>query len=162
MTILEAILADLLSISLSYKGMRVDIFGIPKHKSRNYNSLKTTVYRLHRDGLIDKDASGWAITPKGKEYAKRKFDSLAQFESPFQKDASRDLLVIFDIPETKRTERDWFRRHLKKFDYEMIQQSVWVGPSPLPKEFVTYTKEIGLKNTIKTFKLAKNYSLKQK
>lgn len=162
MTILETILADLLSTSLSYKGMRVDIFGIPKYKSRNYGSLRTTIYRLHRDGLIDKNKDGWAITQKGKEYAKKKFDSLAQFESPFPKDASKDLLVIFDIPETQKSEREWFRRHLKRFDYEMIQRSVWVGPSPLPKEFVAYTKEIGLKNTIKTFKLAKNYSPKQK
>ena len=106
MTIIEAILNDLLSTSLSYKGMRVDIFGIPKYKSRNYGSLRTTVYRLHKDGLIDKNSDGWAITPKGKEYAKNKFDSLLQFESPFQKDDSKDLLVIFDIPETKRPERD--------------------------------------------------------
>jgi hypothetical protein len=39
----------------------------------------------------------------------------------------------------------------------MIQKSVWVGPSPLPKEFMDYVKEIGLKDNLKTFKLAKSY-----
>ena len=42
----------------------------------------------------------------------------------------------------------------------MIQKSVWVGPSPLPKEFMNYISKIGLKSTIKTFKLAKGYKRK--
>ena len=40
----------------------------------------------------------------------------------------------------------------------MIQRSVWVGPSPLPKEFMEYLKSIGLKDTIKTFKLEKGFT----
>src|SRR3989344_2562284 len=55
----------------------------------------------------------------------------------------------------KKKERDWFRRQLKNFDYTMIQRSVWVGPSPLPKEFLDYVKAIGLRDHLKTFKLAK-------
>lgn len=65
---------------------------------------------------------------------------------------------MYDIPHAKKKERDWFRRHLKKFDYIMIQKSVWVGPSPLPREFVSYVKEIGLKDELKTFKLARPYT----
>ncbi len=47
---------------------------------------------------------------------------------------------------------------LKKFGYIMIQKSVWVGPSPLPKEFKDYMKEIKLDKCIKTFKLEKSYN----
>jgi hypothetical protein len=39
----------------------------------------------------------------------------------------------------------------------MIQKSVWVGPSPLPKDFLDYVKSIGLLNQLKTLKLAKPY-----
>lgn len=39
----------------------------------------------------------------------------------------------------------------------MIQRSVWVGPSPLPEEFLNYLKRIGLEKEFKTFKLAKSY-----
>ena len=42
----------------------------------------------------------------------------------------------------------------------MIQRSVWVGPSPLPEEFLNYLKQIKLIDCIKTFKLAYNYKLK--
>ena len=43
----------------------------------------------------------------------------------------------------------------------MIQRSVWVGPSPLPKEFLDYVKTIGLQNYLKTFKLAEAYTGKE-
>ncbi len=65
---------------------------------------------------------------------------------------------MYDIPENKKKEREWFRRQLQKFDYIMIQRSVWVGPSPLPKEFLDYVKKIGLSGQMRTLKLAKPYS----
>ena len=64
---------------------------------------------------------------------------------------------MFDIPEIKKVERNWLRWHLKKFNYIMIQKSVWVGPSPLPKEFLDYIKSIGLEDGIKIFKLARGF-----
>ena len=67
---------------------------------------------------------------------------------------------MFDVPEPKKAEREWLRWHLKKFNYIMIQKSVWVGPSPLPKEFLDYIKEIDLKENLKTFKLTRGYNLK--
>ncbi len=39
----------------------------------------------------------------------------------------------------------------------MIQRSVWVGPSPLPKDFLDYLKEIKLGDNLKMFKLSKGY-----
>jgi DNA-binding transcriptional regulator PaaX len=74
------------------------------------------------------------------------------------KSGCKDLLVIYDIPDNKKIVRDWFRRQLRSFDFIMIQKSVWVGPSPLPAEFVTYIKEIGLNTEFKSFKLAQPYT----
>jgi DNA-binding transcriptional regulator PaaX len=65
---------------------------------------------------------------------------------------------MFDVPTERKPEREWLRWHLKKFDYVMIQKSVWVGPSPLPKDFKEYLEEIKLTKCIKTFKLAKSYT----
>jgi len=62
---------------------------------------------------------------------------------------------MYDIPDSKKIERDWFRRQLQIFGYVMVQRSVWVGPSPLPNKFRAYLKSIGLKDNLKTFKLAK-------
>lgn len=82
------------------------------------------------------------------------------FSSPFGKDSPKNLIVMYDVLEEKKKERDWFRRQLKNFDYVMIQRSVWVGPSPLPKEFLDYVKAVGLQDNLKVFKLAKAYSEK--
>lgn len=114
---------------LKYKGMSVNMFGLP-----DFNSSKKKQHT---------------------HTSKRHY--LCSFVSEFGKNAPRNLLLIYDIPEERKKERDWFRRQLKNFDFIMIQKSVWVGPSPLPKDFLDYLKRIGLQKEFKTFKLAKAY-----
>ncbi len=114
-----------------YKGMRVNTLGLPILKG-NRTRIK-------------------------KENRKRNFYHTA-FSSPFKKDSPKNLILMYDVIEEKKKERDWFRRQLKNFGYTMIQRSVWVGPSPLSKEFLDYVKLIGLKDHLKIFKLAKAYT----
>ena len=156
MSIVYDILKELSSVSINYKGMQVNLFGLPKFKNYSQGSLRGTMSHLLKEGLVE-NCNGLRITFKGKNYIQRKIDSLKQFDFHFNKDAPKNLIVMFDVPETKKAEREWLRWHLKKFNYIMIQKSVWVGPSPLPKNFLNYVKNIGLKNDIKTFKLAKEY-----
>lgn len=111
-----------------YKGIQVNHLGLPV-----LNSSKTAY-----------------------SHKKRLYNS--SFNFSFKKDAPKDLVVMYDIPHELKKERDWFRRHLVKFGYIMIQKSVWVGPSPLPKEFIKYLKEIKIGDKLKTFKLAKPYN----
>lgn len=161
MSVIHDILRELSKASLNYKGSRVNFLGLPKFKKHSHNSLKGTMSRLVKEGFVE-DCDGLFITPKGKNYIRKKIDSLKQFNFKFNKNNPKNLIVMFDVPETKKAEREWLRWHLKKFDYLMIQKSVWVGPSPLPKEFLDYLKSIGLKENLKTFKLAKGYNFKDK
>ena len=151
------ILKELASTSFRYKGCSVNLLGIPKFKNYSKNSLSGTLSYLQKTGLVEDVDSMLQVTPKGQKYIKRKYDSLKQFDFKFSKDKPKDLIVMFDIPETKKAEREWLRWHLKKFNYSMIQKSVWVGPSPLPKEFLDYIQFIKIKDGFKTFKLAKGY-----
>lgn len=116
-----------------YKGMRVNAFGLPifgdSKKEQNKKSHKRVRSLYH-----------------------------ISFISSFGKNAPKNLLLIYDISEERKKERDWFRRQLVKFEYIMIQKSVWVGPSPLPKDFLDYLKEIKIGDNFKTFKLAKAYN----
>jgi len=159
MSLMKEILRSLGNTSLSYKGVRVNMFGIPKFKNIRDGNLRSTLSYMKDRGLVSQDSCGWYATPAGKRYMRRKADSLLNFDFKFPKEAAKNLLVMFDIPETQKAEREWFRWHLKKFNYEMVQKSVWVGPSPLPKEFLEYLKKIKLKDKVKTFKLAKSYEL---
>ena len=161
MSLVEKILYHLYDTALStfsHKKTEEKIFGISAFKNHSYGSVQTTLFRLKKKGFIDSNEKGWHLTPAGKKYMKKKLDSLRQFQNSFTNDAPKNLIVMFDIPETKKAEREWFRWHLKKFKYIMVQKSVWVGPSPLPREFMEYIKKIKLKDTIKTFKLAKAYN----
>lgn len=159
MSLVEEILRELWNTSLSYKGVRVNLFGIPKLKNHSRGSVQSTLSRLHKKGIINTGDMGWRLTPAGKRYMRKKEDSFRQFDACFDKNTPKNLIVMFDIPETQKAEREWFRWHLKKFNYVMIQKSVWVGPSPLPKEFMTYIEKIRLKDKVKTFKLAREYKI---
>ncbi len=160
MSLAREIIKELLKPTLNYKGMPVNIFGIPRFRKHSFGSLRTTVWEMKRKGLIEKRGSGWYSTPAGKKFVQRKYESLEQFSNSFAKGTPKNLLVMYDIPEYKKAEREWFRWHLKKFGYLMIQRSVWIGPSPLPKDFLDYVEKIKLKRNIKTFRLAKPYKAK--
>lgn len=112
-----------------YKGIKIGVFGLPTTGEKKVISMKRTKQPYRKT-----------------------------FLSPFEEDSPKNLIVMYDIPHAKKSEREWFRRQLKKFGYVMVQRSVWVGPSPLPKSFVSYAKLLGLEDKLKTFKLAKPYS----
>ena len=113
-----------------YKGVPTNIFGLPIFDSKDNTSVDI-------------------------KNPKRRY--LRSFIPINTKGLPKNLLVLYDIPEDKKKERDWFRRQLRSFDFDMIQRSVWVGPSPLPKDFLAYVKTIGLQNEFKIFKLARPY-----
>ena len=123
------------SRKLFYKGVRVNSFGLPIFIENKSNRTKI-------------------------KNRKKAFYHI-NFFSPFEKGSPKNLIVMYDIPHLQKKERDWFRRQLIKFGYIMIQKSVWVGPSPLPKDFLDYLKEIKIENNFKTFKLAKSYTEKK-
>ena len=157
MSMINEILKELWNTEYNYKGIRVNIFGIPKFHNYPKKSIQRTINRLCKQKIIEKELTGIVLSKYGKEYVKRKFDSLIQFEKPKNISNKRDLLIMFDIPTAKKAHREWLRWHLKKFNYIMVQKSAWVGPSPLPKEFSDYLKRIKLDKYIKTFKLDKPY-----
>ena len=118
-----------------YKGIKVNLLGLPVSNAGKNDRVK-------------------------KVKRKKNFYHIS-FESPFKGDSPKNLLLVYDVPEEMKNERDWFRRQLKNFGFVMIQKSVWVGPSPLPKEFLDYLKIIKIEDNFKTFKLAKSYDYKK-
>jgi len=160
-SIIEGFLYELLRPQFKYKGMSVNLFGLPvSGKSYSKRSFSNAISKMKNRELVEYEGDFFKITPRGREYIKRRQDRLNIFAGSFKKESPKNLIVMFDIPEDKKAEREWFRFHLKKFNYGMIQKSVWVGPSPLPKDFLDYLEEIKLKECIKTFKLAKPYQIK--
>jgi phenylacetic acid degradation operon negative regulatory protein len=158
MSIKNDILEILNTPKFYYKGIPMNAFRLPVFNNKRKQSVRNQFNNLYQNGYIDKINNHYILNKNGKEYLnKNKKKRLKNFE-PLENSSPKNLLLLYDIPEDKKQERDWFRRTLVKFGFIMIQRSVWVGPSPLPKEFLDYIKEIKIKDTIRTFKLEKGYS----
>lgn len=161
MSIKDEILEILITPKYYYKGVPVNEFFLPAFGNYKKESVRNNFYDLQKNGYIEKSEGHFVVNKNGKEYLnKYKKKQLRNFEA-IENNGPKNLLLLYDIPEDKKSERNWFRRTLVKFGFVMIQRSVWVGPSPLPKEFIDYIKEIKLKDTIKTFKLEKDYEIKK-
>ena len=158
MSVVKEILEELWNTEIKYKGISVNFFGIPRFKKYSQRTIRTSINRLKRKGIVEKELSGIVLSKQGKEYVRRKIDSLKHFNKPDHISKEKNLLLMFDIPTERKAEREWLRWHLKKFGFVMIQKSVWVGPSPLQKEFKEYLEKIKLNECIKTFKLARSYT----
>lgn len=144
-----------------YKSVRVGIMGLPDFQHYKYQTLANKFSILNKKGFVKKMNNGeYLITTKGKIFLEKGKDILKMFGTEKDENSPKDLLIVYDIEENKKKERNWFRRHLRKFHFIMIQRSVWVGPSPLPKDFSDYLKEIELGGNLKTFKLARGYGEK--
>ena len=158
MDLSEKILKLLFEPKLKYKGMPVSMFGIPDLGIYKKQSLQNSLSKLSTNGYIKKSEEKIFITPEGEKFLKKKFENYKAFKNTFKKDSPKTLIIMYDIPQEEKKKRDWFRFQLKRFGYEMIQRSVWVGPAPLPKEFINYAKSLNLHQSIKTLRLAKPYT----
>ncbi len=106
----------------------------PNYKRASYLS---TVSKLLSTGEIERkiDENGepcFEITPKGKEKFKRKFPILSMQKKKWNKEF---MVVIFDIEEKKRRERDALRIKLRELGFGMLQESVWVSPYHFEDDF---------------------------
>ncbi|MBI2631338.1 hypothetical protein HYW73_03985 [Candidatus Nomurabacteria bacterium] len=125
-----------------------------KFKKYSEGSLRVTLSRLHKRGLMQSSPSGWSLTTTGKLHSK-KIKSFGYISSPFKKDSPNAVILSFDIPEPDRILRRWLRNQIKIFGYTMLQQSLWIGPGPLPHSFLKRLEELGVRKNIKTFSIVK-------
>lgn len=117
-------------------------------------SVRVALSRLNNKGYLNNTKSEWIITKEGKIYA-NKLQLFSYLPSPYKKDNSSNTIISFDIPGPKRKTRDWLRNQLKIFNYKMLQQSLWLGPGPLPLEFLERLNKLEIRENIKIFKINK-------
>lgn len=117
-------------------------------------SVRNSLSRLRAKGYVVYSPTGWSLSSKGKK--KFKAERLLEYlPSPFHKNEVRDTIVSFDIPETDRKVRNWLRNQIKIFGYNMLQQSLWIGPGPLPEKFLERLKKLGIRNYVKILRIKK-------
>lgn len=70
-------------------------------------------------------------------------------------------LVMFDIPETHRSDRDKLRRALTEIGLGILQASVWISSVDIKKDIDRIAKKLGLENSIKFFEVTSQAALNQ-
>lgn len=112
---------------------------------------------LEGRGLVQKKEQNSQIfirlTKEGKVNA-----LLLRLEKEFKKSPQWDgrwRVIIWDIPEDAREQRDRIRWFIKNLGFFQIQKSVFVTPYPLPPAAVAYLKESGLLQYIRFLRVDK-------
>ena len=103
------------------------------------------------------DEDWYKITQKGEQY----FDNtLAPLKENIKWD-QKWRLVMFDIPESKRSSRDKLRRALSALGMGILQASVWISPSDIKEDVEAIGHKLKLEKSIKFFEVSSTASLNQ-
>ncbi len=146
----DLIIAQLLSCKSSRRFYKI----IKERELARYKkeSVRVSLSRLNKKGYVFNSSGSWGITTKGQKHylhaIKNKY-----IRSPFKKEDEHNTILSFDIPENNRKTRNWLRNQLKIFGYKMFQQSLWLGPGPLPSNFLKKLTELKIRENIKIFKI---------
>ena len=99
--------------------------------------IQQRINDLERKGYLKKTENGLELTSKGrieiikiiiwKKLNNKKWDG-------------KWRMIIFDIPEMNRRDRDFLRRELKWIGFIELQKSVWIFPYDMEKELMALLK----------------------
>lgn len=122
-------------------------------KRRDYDKsiFWRKVYYWKEKGLIETYVEGKdkyiELTPKGKNCLKKNVLDKVEIKIPNHWD-SKWRMVIFDIPEEKRSSRDIMREKLKQLGFIRIQKSVYLFPYECTSEIQSLAERLTVKNNV--------------
>lgn len=130
------------------------ILGSNHRKGFKKNTVEVNIARLKREGLIEevKDKKIYYLTQKGEEMVAFIKDRYSILEKPWD---GKIRLVVFDISENKRSQREWFRQELLLMQYKLLQKSVYVGKYPIPDDLYQELTKNGIFESVHIFTLEK-------
>ncbi len=126
----------------TYSGQMKALAGIPiKHKDQ---ALVMAIRRLRIRKIIEseKDSEGkiyFKLTNLGQDFLKSRRDEVEN---------GAYTIVVWDIPETKRTVRNLLRRRLKEWGFRSWQKSVWVSRRDVASKLRTFISEVGIEKWV--------------
>lgn len=131
-------------VSKSYENM----YGwVPEqYKKHKFNHL---IWRTLKTGYIEKiekEAKIYIrITSLGTKMTQRDFPLLHLQNKPWD---GKWRIVMFDIAEIQKRKRDYLRGKLKELGFGMLQESVFITPHDIVKDFSEYIESIGLRDSV--------------
>ncbi|KKP87553.1 MAG: hypothetical protein UR90_C0002G0020 [Parcubacteria group bacterium GW2011_GWC1_35_8] len=143
----DFIISHLLSCSSTRIQKKILFELVRKRRMLNRQVFNNNLYRLKKKGMLDFSNRDIIFNKN----TLRRNTLFAKIQAKPAGDTK--VMVLFDIPEKKRKIRNWLRLQLKLWDFEMLQQSVWLGKGPLPKDFTIRLDLLGVGKCVKIFKI---------
>ncbi|MCX6751418.1 MAG: hypothetical protein NT161_01470 [Candidatus Nomurabacteria bacterium] len=146
----------LIATLLSHRSTKSFYSILRKREFERYKkeSISVALSRLKKNGYLEKNKNVWSLTKKGISRSKKNYLT-SYISSPFKENSPVNTIISFDIPGPHRSTRDWLRNQIKIFNYKMLQQSLWIGPGPLPSLFLKRLEEFKIRKNIKIFSIKK-------
>lgn len=137
-----------------FKRLDRAVRGYPRPKRWRYNRAMRYLEHLEHIELVTRnDRLFVRLTQKGKVKA-----LLARLESDFKKSNKWDgkwRVVIWDIPEDSKEQRNRIRQLVKDLGFFQLQKSVFITPHSLPSSAVAYLRECELLRFIRFLRVDK-------
>lgn len=124
-----------------------------RSKNASRKSIQNTLYRLKKKKLITKTRTGWSASKSTQATLENRSSFYESHTDTAQKNNSNKMIVMYDVPEELKNKRDQLRDSLKILNFKQKQKSVWIGPAPLPKEFVKYLGDLRILKYINFFEV---------
>ena len=124
------------SLPSSYPGFKFlkGMFGVGCKKSNVNSTIRSSLFRLRKQGLISKEPKEgvYFLTEKGKEAATEIKSRYLISRQPWD---GKLRIVVFDIPEKIKMWREAVRQELLMLHFCQLQKSVYIGKYPFPQDF---------------------------
>ena len=118
---------------------------IPRqYRRHNFSLLVGRSFKTgHIERIIKNEKAYLRLTSVGKKHIQKEFPIM----SLTRKWNKKWIIVIFDIEETSRRQRNMLRNMLKNVGFGMLQQSVWITPLPIGQDMKEFISHQGFSDT---------------
>jgi DNA-binding transcriptional regulator PaaX len=116
-------------------------------------AISRSLKGLRDTGLIEQTFSGQNQYARLTKEGKKKVHSLALGDTSALSPAwdGKWRIVLLDLPESRKDERESFRYLLKKAGFLCLKNSVWISPFPYEHLFTNIKKDFGLTTELMVF-----------
>ncbi|HWC57610.1 MAG TPA: MarR family transcriptional regulator [Candidatus Paceibacterota bacterium] len=117
-------------------------------------ALTRSLKGLSEAGLVESHHSGQNDYARLTKEGKKKAHSLKLENNTTLLNPNWDgkwRIVLLDLPEERKSERDGLRYLLKKAGFILLKNSVWISPHPFEHLFRNIKKDLGLTTEMMTF-----------
>lgn len=121
---------------------------------RGASAISRSLKGLRDTGLVEQSFSGQNQYARLTKEGKKKVHSLALEQDTTILSPAWDgkwRIILLDLPETRKDERDSLRYLLKKAGFLCLKNSVWISPFPYEHLFTNIKKDFGLTTELMVF-----------